>query len=370
MVDRFPMSTAHRHTVANRGDCVNIPITFNADCASIRDAMAAIARGTASAAFAVTADDRLVGVVTDGDLRRALLSGAELSASIKPFIRRNPIVAKVADSRSSVLDTMQARSISQVPVVDEAGRLIAIHLLRELLGRIKRPNMALILAGGRGIRLLPVTNSLPKPMVQVAGVPILERLVNHLLGFGISRIVLSIGHLGDVIEGHFGDGSQFGCDITYLREDPANPLGTGGPLGTLSKLFPELSEPLLVMNGDLVTQFDVAAMLDHHQQAGSVATVGAFRYTHEVPYGVLQVNDAGEIESVVEKPLRQELVSSGIYVFNPSVLRKVPTHTFFPMTQVLTDCIDSGDKASVWAVDEEWMDVGRPQDLAKARGLD
>jgi NDP-sugar pyrophosphorylase family protein len=206
-------------------------------------------------------------------------------------------------------------------------------------------------------------------MVSVAGRPILERLVNHLSGFGISHIVLSIGHLGEVIEGHFGDGSQFGCNITYLREDPANPLGTGGPLGSLPKLFPELSVPVLVMNGDLVTQFDVAAMLAHHDQAHAVATVGAFPYTHEVPYGVLQVNGAGRIDSILEKPLRQELVSGGVYVFNPSVLLKVPMGTFFPMTQVLTECIDRGDNVSVWALDEDWVDVGHPRDLAKARGF-
>jgi len=347
---------------------MSLPITFGTESASIRDAMAAIARGTASAAFAVTADELLVGVVTDGDLRRALLDGALLSDSVIPFIRNSPIVAKSTDSRASVLDMMQSRAISQVPIVNERGQLIAVHLLHELLGRIDRPNMALILAGGRGTRLLPTTNSLPKPMVLVAGKPILERLVNHLLGFGISRIVLSVGHLGDVIEGYFGDGSQFGCDITYLREDPANPLGTGGPLGSLAKTFPELSAPALVINGDLVTQFDVAAMLTHHEQARAVATVGTFSYTHEVPYGVLQVDDAGHLDSIVEKPLRQELVSGGIYVFNASVLLKVPMDTFFPMTQVLTECIDNGDRVSVWALDQDWVDVGRPQDLAKARG--
>ncbi|MDB9921772.1 sugar phosphate nucleotidyltransferase [Actinomycetota bacterium] len=345
-------------------------IVFDADSASVLDAMSAIDRGVAGAAFAVAADDLLVGVVTDGDIRRALLDGALMSDPVKPFIRTNAFVAKSADSRASILDLMQARAISQVPVVNDEGQLVAVHLLRELLGRIDRPNMALILAGGRGTRLLPTTSSLPKPMVLVAGRPILERLVNHISGFGISRIALSVGHLGDVITDHFGDGSQFGCEITYLWEDPEDPLGTGGPLGSLSKLFPELSAPVLVMNGDLVTQFDVAAMLTHHEQAGSVVTVGAFPYTHEVPYGVLQVGDAGHIESIVEKPLRQELVSGGIYVFNPSVLRKVPTDTFFPMTQVLTDCIDGGDKVSVWGVDEEWMDVGHPQDLAMARGLD
>ena len=347
---------------------MRLPITFSEESASIRDAMSAIAKGVAGAAFAVGPDDLLVGVVTDGDIRRALLDGALLTDPVKPFIRSNVLVAKSADSRASILDLMQARAISQVPIVNDEGRLVAVHLLRELLGRIDRPNMALILAGGRGTRLLPATSSLPKPMVPVAGRPILERLVNHLSGFGISHIVISVGHLGDVIANHFGDGSQFGCEITYMWEDPANPLGTGGPLGSLSKLFPELSEPVLVMNGDLVTQFDVAAMFTHHEHAGAVATVGAFPYTHEVPYGVLQVDDAGDIESIEEKPLRQELVSGGIYVFNPSVFRKVPTNTFFPMTQVLTDCIEVGDRVSVWAVDKDWMDVGHPQDLAKARG--
>jgi NDP-sugar pyrophosphorylase family protein len=207
-------------------------------------------------------------------------------------------------------------------------------------------------------------------MVSVAGKPIMERLVNHLTGFGIGRIVLSVGHLGDVIEDHFGDGSQFGCDITYLREDPSNPLGTGGPLGSLSKLFPELSVPVLVVNGDLVTQFDVSEMLAHHEQARAAATIGTFAYAHEVPYGVLVFNRAGDIDSIVEKPMRQEVVSGGVYVFNPSVMRKVPTDTFFPMTQILTECIDRGDKVSVWALGEDWVDVGRHQDLARARGLD
>jgi dTDP-glucose pyrophosphorylase len=348
---------------------LSLSIVFDADSASILDAMAAIDRGSASAAFAVTNDDFLVGVVTDGDIRRAMLEGARISDPVKPYIQVNPVVARDTDSRTTVLDLMQSRVIWQIPVVNEAGQLVAVHLLRELLGRIDRPNTALILAGGRGTRLGPITNSFPKPMVSVAGRPILERLVNHLSGFGISRIVISVGHLGEVIEGHFGDGFQFGCDITYLREDPANPLGTGGPLGSLSKLFPELSAPVLVMNGDLVTQFDVARMLAHHDQAGVEATVGAFPYTYEVPYGVLQLNEAGHIDSIVEKPLRQELVSGGIYVFNPSVLRKVPMDTFFPITQILTECIDRGGKVSAWALDEGWVDVGRPQDLARARGL-
>jgi len=252
--------------------------------------------------------------------------------------------------------------------VDERGKLVAVHLLRELLGRIDWPNVGLILAGGRGIRLQPATDSLPKPMIPVAGTPILERVLNHLVGFGINRIALSVGYLGQIIEDHFDDGSRFGCQITYLREDSSSPRGTGGPLASLPSLFSELKEPILVMNGDLVTQFDVAAMLSHHERSESMATIGAFNYSYEVPYGVLNTNGAGEITAIVEKPVRQELVSGGVYVLDASIPQQIPDNAFFPMTQVLTDCIQRKERVTVWPLDEGWVDVGRPQDLARAQG--
>ncbi len=349
---------------------MSLPIVFSANSASIQDAMSAISQGSASAAFALTPDNVLVGVVTDGDIRRALLEGARMSDPVTPFIQRSPAVVTEKESRSAVLDLMQARAISQVPVVNSAGQLVGVHLLRELLGRVNRPNVGLILAGGRGTRLLPVTDSLPKPMIPVAGTPILERVLNHLVGFGINRIVLSVGYLGEMIEHHFSDGSRFGCQITYLREDPNSPRGTGGPLASLPSLFHELKEPILVMNGDLVTQFDVAAMLNHHEQSDSMATIGSFNYSYEVPYGVLNANGSGEITAIVEKPVRQELVSGGVYVLDASIPHQVPANTFFPMTQVLSDCIDRKEKVTAWSLDEGWVDVGRPQDLARAQGLE
>jgi dTDP-glucose pyrophosphorylase len=352
------------------GDRVTLPITFNANSATIRDAMVAISRGIASAAFAITPDGALVGIVTDGDIRRALIGGADVLDLVSPFIQRGPALVSETESRSAVLDLMQARAISQVPIVNSAGQLVGVHLLQELLGRIKRPNLALILAGGRGTRLQPTTDSLPKPMISVAGTPILERVLNHLVGFGVTRIVLSIGYLGEMIGDHFGDGSRLGCEITYLREDPNSPRGTGGPLASLPSLFQELNEPILVMNGDLITQFDVAAMLNHHRQSESMATIGALNYSHEVPYGVLNTNGAGEITAIVEKPVRQELVSGGVYVLDARIPHHVPVDAFFPMTQVLSDCIDRNEKVTAWPLDEGWVDVGRPQDLARAQGLE
>lgn len=347
---------------------MTLPITFDGTSATLRDAMVAIQRGSVNAAFAVTTDQVLIGMVTDGDLRRALLEGSDMSDPVRPFIRQNPVIASPLESRSTVLDLMQARRISQIPIVDQAGRIVGVHLIRELLGYVDRQNIALVLAGGRGTRLQPATNYLPKPMIRVAGTPILERVLNHIVGYGIKRIVLSIGYLGDIIEDYFADGTGFGCEITYLREDPTRPRGTGGPLSELPSLFTELKHPILVVNGDLITQFDAAAMLEHHEKSKSMATIGAMNYSHEVPYGVLKRNDSGVISEIIEKPVRHELVSGGIYVLDPSIPNQVPSNEFFPMTQVLSDCILRNERVTAWSLDDGWVDVGRPEDLARAKG--
>lgn len=349
---------------------MNLPMVFELTGASIRDAMLAIQEGTANAAFAVRPDGGLVGVVTDGDIRRALLEGTHLLDQVEPLIRTNPVVATEAESRSAVLDLMQSRGISQVPVIDDRGRLVGVHLMRELLGRIDRPNLAVIMAGGRGARLQPVTNSIPKPMVPVAGRPILERIVNHLVGFGITNIVLSVGYLAEVIESYFGDGESHGCRIHYVREDPSRPLGTGGPLAVVHRQWPSVGAPVMVLNGDLLTQFDVAALLTHHAQSQAVATIASFTYSHEVPFGVLQCDPMGAVRAIVEKPTRIEKASGGIYVLNPDVLANVPVDRFVPMTQILAGCIERDELVTTWSIDQDWLDVGRPQDLARARGLE
>jgi dTDP-glucose pyrophosphorylase len=332
--------------------------------------MVAIQRGTASAAFAVHDDQVLAGLVTDGDLRRALLEGAQLSDPVNPFIRVDPIVVSAIESRSSVIDLMRARGISQIPVVDSSGRVIGVHLMSELLGRVERPNLALLLAGGRGTRLHPLTYDLPKSMIPVAGTPILERLINHLVGFGVKRIAISVGYLAAVIEDHFSDGSQFGCEITYLKEDPDDPQGTGGPLSNLPNFFPELQDPILVLNGDLITQFDVASMFNHHNHSQSMATIGTINYSHEVPYGVLSSNVSGEVTAIVEKPVWQESVSGGVYILDSSIPRHVPADIFVPMTQVINDCIGRKERVTMWLLDQAWVDVGRHEDLARAQGVE
>ena len=345
-----------------------LPMVFHAQSATIRDGIQALQAGGANIALATDDDGVLVGVVTDGDIRRAWLAGHALSDPVAPLLQTAPLTVTPGESRTSVLELMQARGISQVPIVDGLGVLHGVHLVRELLGQNPRPNVALVLAGGRGTRLQPVTNSIPKPMVDVAGRPILERIVTHLVGFGINRIILATGYMGEVIEAHFGDGTQFGCSIDYLRENPERPLGTGGPLAFLSDVEPGIAAPVLVLNGDLVTQFDVGSLLQHHDLSGAVATIGVVAYAHEVPFGVLTTSASGAVMAITEKPLRLEIVSAGIYALQPSVLASIPRGEYQPITRILSQCIERGQRVLTWDCEQDWIDVGRPQDLARARG--
>ncbi|HEU4671365.1 MAG TPA: sugar phosphate nucleotidyltransferase, partial [Candidatus Limnocylindrales bacterium] len=259
----------------------------------LRDAMTAIDRSRTGISLAVDDRHRLVGVLTDGDIRRALLGGASLDGPLAPHLVDSFVAVDAGASRGEVLDLMQARRIAQVPVLDPDGAVVGLHLLHEMVGVDRRPNWAVVMAGGEGRRLRPLTEAVPKPMLRVAGRPILERIVFHLVSHGIERVFLAINYRGEMIEEHFGDGSRFGCRIEYLREE--RPLGTGGPIS----LLPEPpTHPLLVMNGDLVTQADVGAMVDRHRQRGDVVTIGVGRYVHTVPYGC--VRRSGDLVTGIE----------------------------------------------------------------------
>ena len=327
------------------------------------EGLRAINEGRCGIAFVCDAAGRVVGTVADGDIRRALLAGKTLdSHCLKSTMRCDFVAVDESASRVEVLDLMRAREIAQVPVLDAERHLIGLHLMRELIGNGERRNWALILAGGKGTRLRPLTETTPKPMVTVAGRPILERLVLHLVGWGVRRIFLSVNHLANVIESHFGDGARFGCRIEYLREDV--PLGTGGPLS----LLPDTpGEPLLVMNGDLVTQASVGRLLDFHACGRYCATVGVRPYAVDIPFGVAEVHDGG-LEHLREKPTIQMLVNAGIYVLGPEVLALVPRNQEFPITELFTQLRAQGCRLGAFLIEDEWADIGRTDELRKARG--
>ena len=329
--------------------------------ATIRDAAQSIGSGKLGIALVVDEKGRLEGTVTDGDIRRAVLAGALLSDPVERWMKKDFCHVSPGIGRAEVLDLMHARGIAQIPVLDESGRVFGLHTMREIAGVSDKPNIAVVMAGGRGSRLGDLTSQTPKPMLKVAGRPILERLVLHLVGHGIRRIFISVHYLAGVIEDHFGDGKSLGCRIEYLREK--EPLGTCGCLS----LLPEKPEDdVLVCNGDLVTQVDFDAMLRFHHEGSYAATVGASSYTHTVPFGVLR-RRKDTLEAIEEKPGFAYEVNAGVYVLGPDVVADIP-EKFLPITELISALLGNNKAVGVYPIENEWLDIGERQHLNRARG--
>ena len=317
----------------------------------------------AGIALAVDSDFRLIGTVSDGDIRRLLLKGYSLDNPIFEFINQKFYFVSPSVGRAEVLDIMQARRFEQIPVVDGDRHLVGLHLLHDLLGCVNRSNWAVIMAGGKGMRLRPLTENIPKPMLKVAGRPILERIIFHLISFGITRIYISVNYLSHIITNYFEDGSRFGCNIEYLREE--KPLGTGGALSLLPQT-PTM--PLLVLNGDLVTQFDAGALIDCHTSKRNAVTIAVHDYIHTVPYGVVETNSCGTVSEITEKPVVSWRVNAGIYVIEPDVIARIPSDTSFTMPALVELCLGEKNNVGTFYIGQDWVDIGMPEELMRACG--
>lgn len=306
----------------------------------------------------------VLGTLSDGDIRRAILRGMKLDApTVRDAMHRNFTFVEPEAGRAEVLDLMRSLGIGVVPVLNKRRVLIGLHLLYELIGAGEKPNVAVLMAGGKGMRLRPLTYDVPKPMLQVAGRPILERLVLQLVGAGIHDVFIAINYLGEVIERHFGDGAKFGCAIHYLRE--TKPLGTGGPLSLLPKSAQK--HPVLVMNGDLVTDVDVSRVLRFHDEGAFAMTICLKPYLMEIPFGVAEVREH-QLVSMREKPQEQYLVNTGIYVVSSQALKLVPKGAEFTMPDLIERCAARALKVGALQLEGDWIDVGRHDTLKQARG--
>lgn len=330
---------------------------------TIRGAMEVISANGREVVVVRDDHNKILGLVTDGDIRRGLLSGLTLESSVTLVMNQDFFSVDAGTDRAAVLDLMKARTFQHVPVLDRDRRLLAIHFLRDLIGASPKSNVAVIMAGGKGTRLRPITEKLPKPMIEVAGRPMLERTVLHLVGHGIRTIYISVNFMADVIERHFGDGSAFGCHISYLRE--TTPLGTGGALSLLP-IKPR--EPFLVLNGDLVTNIDLTAMISTHLQGDYAATIGVGPYQVKIPFGTV-IEREGLLVALEEKPTINVSINRGIYVLDPMVLNYVPKNSEFPITGLFEVLVAAKKSVGVFFFDDNWLDVGIPEDLRRARGL-
>jgi dTDP-glucose pyrophosphorylase len=332
------------------------------------EAVRAIEASRRRIAVVVSENGKLLGTLTDGDVRRCLLAGGSLQTTVSEAMNAHPVSALEGSADGYLLDLMRHHNIMAVPQVDKTGRFIRLVHQTDLdpseVARGKADfAFAVIMAGGEGMRLRPITNTIPKPMVDIGGVPLLERQIQRLAKAGVTRIYLSVNYLSHVIEDHFGDGSRFGLDIRYLREQEK--LGTGGALA----LLPEKpTAPILVMNGDILTTSDFESLNAFHASQGAEITVAAVDYCIHIPFGVVQ-NSGSYVTGLIEKPSQRFLCNAGIYALSPSVLEKIPEAGAFNMTDLIDRCLIAKKPVAVFPVHEYWSDIGTPADLSKARSL-
>ena len=335
--------------------------------ATVRDALEVVDRSATLVCLLVDDDLRLAGLLTDGDLRRAVLKGDGLDAPALDYATRSPHVVAAGSPRALVLDLMQALRISAVPEVDEDGVLVNLHTLSDVVGSAPLPNLAVVMAGGRGTRLGELTRDTPKPLMTVAGRSILEWIVLGLVGDGIREVYVSVNYLAEQIEEHLGDGSRLGVAVRYLREDPERPLGTAGSLTLLREQRPDLEHPVLVMNGDLMVEFDAAALLEAHRRTGAVVTMATRTYQHEVPFGVVE-STRGRVTGVSEKPTLSFDINAAVYAVEPRALAWLPAGRPSTMPGLVETCLERDERVTAWPIQSEWIDVGTPKDLARAKG--
>ena len=307
--------------------------------------------------FIVDNNNCLIGSVTDGDIRRGLINGNSLDINVSKIMNTSPISISSSQSKNDAHKIMISNQIKQLPVVDEENRLIGLHLIDHILDLTQKENFILIMAGGFGKRMMPLTEQIPKPMLMIGDKPILEHIIINAKAQGFKKFVISLHYLGELISDYFGDGSNLGVSISYLHE--SEPLGTAG---ALSLIEPEPELPFIITNGDIISDINYGNFLDFHDSNKSQATMAIKKYELQNPYGV--VNTKGlEIISFEEKPIHVSYVNAGMYVLNPSSLRYLRKNQPCDMPDFFNLLISKNHVVTAYPIHETWADVGRPIDL-------
>jgi len=329
--------------------------------ATLHQAISCLDESTFQIAIVIDEDGRLLGTLTDGDIRRGLLRGLQMSSTVDSIIQREPLVVPPKLGRDIVLQLMQANKVHQLPVVDNNRCVVGLHLWDELFAPSKRPNVMVIMAGGRGTRLGEHTENCPKPLLPIGGKPMLEHIIERAKAEGFEQFVLAIHYLGQMIEDHFGDGKKLNVKIEYLRENA--PLGTAGALGLLQT---RPTNSFLVTNGDVLTDIRYGEMLDFHIRHNAFATMAVRLHEWQHPFGVVKTSGVNII-GFEEKPVARSHINAGIYVLEPSVLDSIGVNEHCDMPTLFMRVQKKQASTIVYPMHEPWLDVGRPADLEKAR---
>ena len=341
-------------------------VAVNPD-SSVRQVMECIDQSAKGIALVLDEQHRLIGTVTDGDIRRAILSGMDLELSISDLLQqRQPgfasgaITAPLGTDDTTLLHLMTENDVRHIPLVDEAGCVADISFLTELVKEYELPLRAVVMAGGQGSRLRPLTEELPKPMLPVGDKPLLQLIVEQLKQAGIRQVNVATHYKGDVIAEHFKNGEAFGVDIRYVKED--QPLGTAGALSLLE----EVDAPLLVMNGDILTRVDFRALLHFHREHKADLTVCVRQYELSVPYGVIDT-DGVSVKGISEKPVVRQFINAGIYLLNPQVRKLIPNGQPYDIPDLIDRLIAEQRTVVCFPIREYWLDIGKVDQYDQAK---
>lgn len=313
-------------------------------------------------ALVVDENNRLLGTVTDGDIRRGLLQGVSLNDPVHLIMNRKPTVASIHEPRDSLLATMKSHQFLHIPIVDKNGCVVNLEVLNELISSSKRENWVVLMVGGSGTRLHPLTQDCPKPLLKVGDKPILETIVQSFIEYGFHQFYFAVNYKASMIENYFGDGSSRGIVIKYLHEKKS--LGTAGALS----LLPEKPTcPVIVMNGDLLTKVNFKHFLEFHLEHCSKATMAIREYKVQVPYGVVKIKKH-RLKAIVEKPVQRFFVSAGVYVLDPDILDLIAPDAYLDMPTLFEQLIRQKHDTAVFPIREYWLDIGRMGDYERANG--
>lgn len=330
--------------------------------ATILEALDIINKEALRVALVVDKNHSLVGVVTDGDIRRGLLSGINLSDAIEKVMNTAPTVAPLGTPREALAELMESKGILSIPLLRDS-QVVGLETLQGALGKPRCENPVFIMAGGFGTRLRPLTDNCPKPMLKVGNKPILETVIRSFIKAGFCNFYISTHYMPEQIHQHFGDGSDLGVKISYVHEE--EPLGTGGALGLLPEDLPK-DLPLIMINGDVLTKVDFLRLLSFHVENDADATMCVREYDYQIPYGVIN-GEGSKITSMVEKPIQRFFVNAGVYVVSPRVIQSVKKNQKIDMPTLLEKHMEERQKVLMFPIHEYWLDIGRMDDFNRAQ---
>lgn len=327
---------------------------------SILEVLQIIDKSSKQLAIVVDENKKLLGTISDGDIRRALLKNVSLNESVKNIYFKNPTIASINNSKEEIINICRTKKIHQIPIVDVNGNLIGLEILDELISKKEKSNKVILMVGGLGTRLRPLTENTPKPMLKVGNKPILQTIVEKFAEYGYINIIMCVNYKSQVIQDYFGNGSNFGVNIQYVFEKRR--MGTAGALSLLGE---NPKEPFFVMNGDLLTNVNFEHLHDYHISNNAMGTMCVREYDFQVPYGVVNIENS-RILSIEEKPIQKFFVSAGIYMLSPETLAYIPKNQFYDMPTLFENLISKNFNAISFPLREYWLDIGRMEEYQRA----